>query len=380
VNISRLNTIMPAFPRMKTSSLSQFSLLKISLFEDILFWNLRFYMAVSFPTATVYFFQNYGSHILPVGTELVDLVVFKSTTSRSKGLFAAYVAAIGVSYFFDKKISLTIGLTGAVLFLIYKVITTTSFLTQKQALEPSVDFSTQKQNLAPSMQDLENRWLALTTKLVFDSYKVLNFKDPEFNTHLTALTKKLRPQTKLIRAKWENEDFLIETKEIMICCQEILFGIHTHLKQKTAGLLPSRETRLQKMVKLLNGHTKGKQVFDRAFTLLNNIYRVIRCKGYIISLPNIRNFPKGNDSSLLVTGETITAKYCDLFFTKTEEQQELKMIFNDTQDQLADLLQLVYPGSPLNAKDEQLFPGDYNSTLYIFRPEGLRIFVLGGVI
>lgn len=304
-------------------------------------------MAVSFISSTTSFLQNYGSHILPVAAELVDVVVFKSTTSSSKGLFAGYIAVTGVLFFFDKKISLAVGLAGPILLIIYKVIT-------------------QKQDPLASIEDAENKWNALTTKLVFESKKKLNYTAQNFHIQFTEHTKELRPQTEKIRANWKNRDLLIEAKEMMLCCQKILFKVHTSLEQKTASLLLMRETRLQKMAKILNDHAMEKQDFDSAFTLLNKIYRLVRSKGYMIALPNISNYPDRNFSSI-VTGETINLKDCDRFFTKTGEQHEMNMIFNDTQNRLSALLKLIYPGSPLNAKDEQSLPGDYGNPTNPFR-------------
>jgi hypothetical protein len=308
-------------------------------------------MAVSFISSTTSFLHNYGSLILPVAAELVTVVVFKRTTS-SKVLFAGFVAGIGVSYFFDKKISLAIGLTGAVLYIIYKVVTTTSS-------------STQKQDLPASMKDVEDRWSELKTKLICISDKALDFDDPELCTQLTDLSKELRPQTKQFRAKWKDREFLIEAKEIMICCQKILFGVHASLEQKKLCLWSNSA---QKMAELLKDpdHAREKQLFDSAFTLLNKSYRVARSQGYLISLPNIINYPDRNFSTLL-TGGSVSTTYFERFFSRTGLHHEMNTIFNNTQDRLSNLLQHVYPGSPFNVKDEQLLPGDYGNNGNPFR-------------
>ncbi len=103
-------------------------------------------------------------------------------------------------------------------------------------------------------------------------------------------------------------------------------------------------------------------VFYKAFHMLNYVYRFVRCKGYIISMPNLRNVPKNGDKSSSVFGAAITVPYSNLFITAREgPQRELRTIFNDTQKNLAGLLQIVYPDSPFTAKDEQSIPGDYGN-------------------
>jgi MFS superfamily sulfate permease-like transporter len=311
-------------------------------------------MAVSFPSSTVHFFQNYGSHILPVTKELVDVFVFKRTISSDKALFVGFVACMGVTCFFDKKISVAIGLTGAIVFLIYKV---------------STHFATQKQDLDASMQAADRKWLELQKKFTYDSNEALDFANPAFDTQFKALTEKLISQTELIRAQWKNPDILDETRNILNHCQNILFQVRTILKRQTADLELDREARLQKMAELLNDHDMENKVFHRAFSLLNEIYRMARCKGYVISLQNISHYPDRNFSSI-VTDVDVPKEYFELFnnfFTRIGPQRDLNKIFNDTQSKLAGLLKLVYPGSPLNAKDNCAIPGDHGNPNNPFR-------------
>jgi len=308
-------------------------------------------MAVSFPSS---FVQNYGALFFPIAADYVTTAVFNRVTSQNKAQFAGCAAGGGALYFFGKQTSLAFGLTGAVLYLIYKVISTTKFPTSQQ-------------NLTAAMQAASRQWMALETKLVCVSEEALDFSAPDYNAQFRALTQRLEKDQ--IRAQWESQDFLNKTHVIMVRCRRILFEIHNDLKRQTIGLASNREDRLQKMSELLKD-TEGRKVFDAAFLFLNQTYRAVRCQAYMLSLPNSRNYPHGK-FSLFVTGDGISLAYCNRFITGEGPQRELNKIFNAVQDELADLLQLIYPGSPLNVKDEQSWPGDYEDATNLFRTNGL---------
>jgi hypothetical protein len=217
------------------------------------------------------------------------------------------------------------------------------------------------------MQAASRQWMELQTKLVCVSEEELDFSAPDYNDQFKDLTQRLVKDE--IRAQWESRDFLSKTHDIMVRCRNILFEIHTDLKRQTIKLESDPEARLQKMNELLKNTEEGR-VFDAAFRFLNETYRAIRCQAYMLSLPNISNYPHGK-FSLFVTGDVVTLAYCNRFITGEGLPRELNKIFNDTQDRLADLLQLVYPGSPLNVKDEHSWPGDYEDATNPFRTNGL---------
>jgi hypothetical protein len=306
-------------------------------------------MAVSFLSLATSFVQSCGSIISPIVVDLATTRVFNRTAYCGQAHVAGSLAGIGVLCFVGIQTSTITGSWGVWFYMMYKMMNI-------EDSQPS------KQILAASMQAAEERWRELQIKLVCISYEMLDYKDPEFNTQFTALSKELISQRDPLQKIWEDPDFLIETQEIMNCCQHVLFGVRAILNRQAASLSmqEAREPRLPKMAKLLKDpdYAFEEKLFDKAFCLLNLIYRLVRCKGFIISLPNLFNHPEDGDFFQLVSSEAISPQYGDLFITGEGQHRELNKIFNKTQHKLAKLLQLVYPGSPLNVKDEQPTPGD----------------------
>ncbi len=306
-------------------------------------------MAVSFLSLATSFVQFCGSIISPIAADLATTRVFKCTAYCGQAQSAGVAVGLGVLCFVGTQTSTITGSWGAWLYLVYKIMSI-------EDLRPS------KQNLAASMQAAEKQFFTIQKSLVYVSYEALDYKDPEFNTQFMALSKELISQRDPLQEIWEDPDFLIKTQEIMNCCQHTLFGVHTILNRQAASLSMQEalEPRLPKMAKLLKNpdYAFEEKLFDKAFCLLNLIYRLVRCKGFLISLPNLLNHPEDGDFFQLVSSEAISPEYSDLFISGEGQLCELNKIFNATQDRLAKLLQLVYPGSPLNVKDEQPTPGD----------------------
>jgi hypothetical protein len=315
-------------------------------------------MAVSFPSS---FVQNCSTLFFPIAADFVTTAVFNRVTSQNKAQAAGFTAGMGALYFFGRQTSTEIGLTGAVLFLIYKVIV---FL--DHSLKQNINEC--RENLIASLQDAEKGLLEAQEIFISVSNEPLDFTDPAFNTQLTDLSKKLTLTNLVLEGLWKDQDFLKSIQIIMSNCRTVLLETHSVLKLEMWYQESNPEKVLQKMAaKFMNpDYKREKECFDSIFSSFNRIYRLIRCKGCVISLPNILNFPGRNFSRLVGSG-TIDYQYNNFFITGTGLQHDLNTIFNDTQDQLADLLNLVYPDSPLNAKDEQPLPGDYGNARNPFR-------------
>jgi hypothetical protein len=314
-------------------------------------------MAVSFPSKIAFSVNDPFSIILPIAADRVTIAVFKRLVSEDKARFAGSIAGIGTLCFLGKQASLAISLTGAALYLLYKVVI-------------SFNFSF-KPNLDAALQDIEKELSKTEKAFSYISNKELDALDPEFDNQFAELLTEIVAETNVLRSLWENPEFLPSIHLIMISCRTLLITIRGLLQLETTDLQHNPEARLQKIAMLLQdpNHVVEKQIFDKAFSLFNKIYRMVRCKGYVVTLPNVRNSPKGHD--FYVTNVTITEEYADLFFQHGTPQSAMLMIFNTTQDNLADLLQLLYPDSPLTAKDEVYIPGDYGSPDNPFK---IRIF------
>lgn len=295
------------------------------------------------------FVQTYGSLFLPIAADLVTTSLFKRATRDGKAELGGSIAGIGTLYFLGRQTSLVIGLTGAVLYLIYKG---TAII---QAANPHL-------NLAGDMIVVEREWLELQKSIDYVAEEALDFTASDFQTKCNDLIEKLEPQTLPLKKMWENQDFLIKTQRIVEQCQKVLITIHTDLKQQVFAESSNLTVRSQKMAALLKdpSYRLANELFGRAFTLLNEVYRIVRCKGYTISLPNILNCPD-KKHSMIATDEEIASEYCQLFFTDETPQRAMNKIFNNTQDELAGLIQILYPDSPLTAKDEMYIPGDFGN-------------------
>ncbi len=111
----------------------------------------------------------------------------------------------------------------------------------------------------------------------------------------------------------------------MQLCQTILFEIHTSFERQTA-----------EMAVLLQdpSHDKPKRVFKNAFNLLNKVYRMVRTKGYVISLPNIQNGPH---KKCYFLSYNFIADDAKPFFKDGTPECAMRTIFNTTQEKLYDL-------------------------------------------
>jgi hypothetical protein len=69
----------------------------------------------------------------------------------------------------------------------------------------------------------------------------------------------------------------------------------------------------------------------------------------------------------LSTGSSLTRGECARFFLTGTPQYELKCIFNETQARLGDLLNVLFPDSPLRVRDEEHLPGEYGNPTNRFR-------------
>ncbi len=125
-------------------------------------------MAVSLSSLTPVV-QTYGCLFLPIAADFGTTLLFKQATSDNKAHVAGLAAGMGVLFFSGRQTSLVIGLTGAVLYLIYKVIT--------------ANFSHQKKPI-PDMIIANSKWLELEKSITYVFDEVLNYEDPDFMNKL----------------------------------------------------------------------------------------------------------------------------------------------------------------------------------------------------
>jgi hypothetical protein len=324
--------------------------------QNRLFPKSRFIMAAYFPSSLISFSQSYGSLVFPIAADFVTAAVFKRATCFGKAQFAGLIAGVGVSYMLASRTSTTIVVTGAALYLIYKLI----------VCNPPY---------RACIHDLEESDERLQRRFTFTSEKELNAHDPDFGAQLKALTDEVKPQTNLLREQWKDPHVSLNTWILLGNCQAFLFRIYERLEEATKHLETDPPARLAKMAALFkHPDFDPDKTFDRALLILHRTYRQIRCRGFYLTLPNLKNVPDDGTTNPIL-GTPLDIADCHLFITGTGNESAMKRTYNRTIDRLGDLLNCINPNSPYNIKDEQLVPGDYDNPtnpFWIFpkTPEG----------
>ena len=307
-------------------------------------------MAVSFPSSTI---SKYGSLVLPIAADIAVSFLLSRVTQIRTAKISGLAVGAGVACFCASRTSWTIGLTGAGLYVIYKVVV-------------NLNFSNLKPHKHTYIENLEKSFHALEQKFVFTSDRRMDVKDVGFNDTFRDLIQHLQPETDPIRNQWSDPAVLAQAKKLLIDCQTLLFQIFSRLEDATQHLQDNREARLQMMSHLLlDGSFDPDKAFVKSFFLLSRIYRSVRCKVYYIHIPNLSGV-KENERTSCVLGAPLTQEYCALFISGSGPQGALNQIYNETQDRLAGLVKLMYPKSPCRIKDEQPIPGDYGNPTNLF--------------
>jgi hypothetical protein len=218
----------------------------------------------------------------------------------------------------------------------------------------------QKADVEITTAEVEEAFDHLFKQLTFTNPIVLDYKDDSFKERLHSLILDSKSSNASHSQKWESPNLLYETKSIMVKCQALLYKIDGILNVQTQHLHANPQERLQKKAELLKDENFAHhQPFRTAFDLFIKAYHLVRSKAFILSLPNIKNFPKEKFESFLLSD--LTHEYCMRFMKGNTPQREMNILFNDTQEQLADLLKTAYPHSPHLIKDEKHTPGDYDN-------------------
>ncbi len=235
----------------------------------------------------------------------------------------------------------------------------TSTSPSSSPIAPVEAYAHQRPDIKITTAEVEASFDLLLTKLTFTTPLVLDYADEFFKTHFQHLIMSLKSQTASHCQQWENPDLIDQTRSIMIRCQGLLYQIDGILDDQTQHLNP--QARLQKKAELLKDENFDHHLaFNEAFDIFIKAYNLIRSKAFTLSLPNIQNYPKGKFESAPLLGD-LSHEYCVRFMKGNSPQRELNILFNETQEKLADLLKAAYPDSPHLIKDEQPIPGDYNN-------------------
>ncbi|HEY5235062.1 MAG TPA: hypothetical protein VIJ14_02690, partial [Rhabdochlamydiaceae bacterium] len=208
---------------------------------------------------------------------------------------------------------------------------------------------------------LEESAEMLQQRFTFTSEKELDAQDANFGEQFKDLIDQVKPETALLREQWKDPHVTINTRLLLGNCQAFLFGIYNQLEEATKHLETDPPTRLARMAAIFKhpGFDPDK-TFHRALLILHRTYREIRCRGFYLTLPNLKNAPDDEKTSP-VLGDSLTPADCHLFITGTGNESKMKRTYNQTIDRLGDLLKCIYPNSPYIIKDEQLLPGDYDN-------------------
>ncbi len=317
---------------------------------------------ISFPSSASSFVGSYGSLFLPIAADFVTTSVFKHATGFGKAQFAGSIVGAGVFCYSASRTNWTIGLAGAALYTLYKAV---SVFRSHHTHPTNPTHHSSHDN--PIIAPMEKSFKVLLKKMSYISDRALDYSHPQFTDHVKALKMELEPQITHHSKQWENPDVIEQTRSLMIQCQGLLYKIDGILDDQTQDLQANPQARLQKKAELLKSESFIYHcAFHRAFHFLTHSYRMIRCKAYTISLPNVQNFPGKNYASS-PWGTELTVEYFNRFIQGDSPQREMNRIFNDTQDKLADLVKAVRPNFPYLVKDEQPFPGDYNNPTNPFR-------------
>ncbi len=260
-------------------------------------------MYISFPSLSVVFSARYGITYLPILADLSAYAVFSRVMTSAKAQMAGLVAGVGVAYVFASRTTTLMGLTGVALYLVYKV-----------CVHAYLYHMSTYQHVF--IEDLEESFEKLGNKFVVTSEKVLDRKDPEFNTKTEALSNELHLQTEPLKKQWEDPAIIHETQVLLTDCQTFLFKIYRDLEAKTEHLKSNPQACLNKMVELVNSDPNEK--FSRAFFILSRAYYAIRYKRCFIRLPNLQNSEEATK-----TGSTNTVKECELFISGSGPHREM---------------------------------------------------------
>jgi len=286
-------------------------------------------MAVSFAL-------NYGSLIVPIAADLAFNELISRVGFVSKAKMACWIAGIAVSLFFAWQASPLIALSGAFLYLVYKVYSIGHY----------------RANL-PDLQATEKN---LHKDLTVTSDKALNAVGSNFDEQLNAAfqesIKGVDPRDKWKdRIAWRNVTAMI----LLVNCQVFLFRIYKQLEEKTKHLEANSAARIVKMAELLDTPPFDKDGFIKALAIFHRTYRLARYRGCLISLPKTYNGP-----TTYPILEPLNREDYQLFFTGGESHCNALMnrTFNQTIDRLGGLLEACHLNNPPIVKDELCADGD----------------------
>ncbi len=306
---------------------------------------------ISFPSSASSFVQNYGSLFLPITADSAAFELVRRVSSVRNANITGIVAGLGVSFYFARQTSTLIGLSGIALYLAFRVIA---------ALNRA--FSIAYPHIEKDYNNLQQEF-TLTSEVELDR------QDPKFYEELDALADQLELQTDPIQKKWENFHFSFVTGIFLLNCHNFLFSMYDRLVEETKDL-KTDQARFTKMAELLKDpHFDPDKTFGKVLFFFLRTYRLPRCKGFNISLPNLKN-PERDTTTFLFLGTPSEADH-NLFISGNRLEKKLNELYNETIDSLSEFLHFLSPSTPYDffdapissyvVKDEQPLPGDYGN-------------------
>lgn len=282
---------------------------------------------------TSHFFKTQGNLFLPIVADLAVYTVFRKVRDFRVSEIAGAIAGLAVGFCLYDRASPLITLTGAGLYLAYKVI---------HYMNVSLDTSPLSDE-----EQLEIAFYKLKEKVTITADNVVEVSSEGFEQvcDFVEITPDIISQ---IRRKWNDPDILRETEDLMFRAYKVIRNELREAEEKILDLTSDQDRTNSKIVENLG------KTFYTAFEIFFETYRHVHNMCYRIQLPNLQN---GDESgSWREFSIDTTEEDKNLFVLGVNPKFKMKQLYSYVNDLLRPLFEHFPKEIDLEAWKKELTP------------------------